>query len=127
MFRDEFKLRYTTIPLAIHRAECPFGAEELLAHRHREIELIYMREGRLNFYVDTVPYTLLKGDILVVPPYAIHRIPAHREGRAAHDCICFSASLLPDVNLQHLLEGGGRQEAWHVSAEVGAVSPIFKG
>lgn len=105
MLRDEFKTRYQTIPLAIHRAVSEIGASELLAHQHREIELIYMRRGALDFYVDTRCYSLREGDLLFVPPYAIHRIPAHKEGATEHECICFSASLLCDTALLSLLEG----------------------
>lgn len=107
MFRDEFQSRYTTIPVAVYRADTAWGAEELIAHRHREIELIYMRTGEMDFFVDTEHFRLSAGDLLVIPPYAIHRIPAHKNGRTAHDCICFSASLLCDEALRGRLEGKG--------------------
>lgn len=116
MFRDEFKERYTTIPVAIYRASKATGAEELIAHRHREIELIYMREGEMDFFVGTERHHLLGGDLLVVPPYAVHRIPAHANGRTAHDCICFSASLLCDAALRGRLEGKGSLGAYRVPA-----------
>ena len=105
MFRDEFKTRYTTIPVAIYRASTSSGVEELIAHRHREIELIYMRTGKMDFFVDAERLCLSAGDLLVVPPYAIHRIPAHQNGRTEYDCICFSASLLCDEALRGKLEG----------------------
>ena len=117
MFKDEFKARYTTIPLAIHSTDSPLGARELIAHQHREIELIYVREGRLDFFVNAVKYSLARGDLLIIPPYAIHRVPANSEGKTGHDCICFSATLLCDEALRIKLEGTPSLSARHVHAK----------
>jgi AraC-like DNA-binding protein len=93
------------------------GARELIAHQHREIELIYVREGRLDFFVNAVKYSLVRGDLLIIPPYAIHRVPAHSEGKTGHDCVCFSATLLCDEALRTVLEGTPSLPARHVRAD----------
>lgn len=117
MFKDEFKARYTTIPLAIHSTDSPLGARELIAHQHGEIELIYVREGRLDFFVNAVKYSLARGDLLIIPPYAIHRVPANSEGKTGHDCICFSAALLCDEALRMRLEDTPSLSARQVHAD----------
>ena len=73
MFKDEFKQRYTTIPFAIYRAYCEFVVGGVISHQHRETELIAMSQGEADFYIDGKLYRLKKGDVLIVPPYSIHR------------------------------------------------------
>ena len=72
MFNDEFKERYTTIPFAVYRANSRDRVKEVIAHQHREPELISMTEGSALFCVDAKEYYLEKGDLLIIPPYAIH-------------------------------------------------------
>lgn len=104
MFRDEFKERYTTIPFAIHKT-CLWATEqEILSHRHKEIELIAMDEGETDFYIDSERYSAKAGDILLIPPYAIHRIRMETGTSSSHFCICFDLKLLCDDALRHGLE-----------------------
>jgi quercetin dioxygenase-like cupin family protein len=73
MLNDEFKQRYTTIPFAIYKARDVNGAQEVITHYHREIELIAIIEGSAEFYINSKCYFAKKGDILIIPPYALHR------------------------------------------------------
>ena len=98
MFKDDFKERYTTIPFAIYRARCEFMGGGVISHQHREIELIAMCEGAANFYVDGTLYKIEKGDVLIIPPYAIHRAETSDE-LTSYNCICFDLAMLWDKEL----------------------------
>lgn len=104
MFKDEFKSRYTTIPFAFHKEYSNASEFNLISHQHKELELIAMVEGTADFYIDSVHYELNSGDVLVIPPYCIHR--AHLYANSYYDCICFDLSLLWDETLRHGLEKG---------------------
>lgn len=100
MFRDEFKARYTTIPLAIHRSRHRHRGNTVIPHQHKEIELIAMTAGRANFYINAERYEVKEGDVLVIPPYALHHARTRFDELSSHNCICFDASLLCDEALR---------------------------
>ena len=100
MFNDEFKERYTTIPFAIYKAYCDRENKKVISHQHREIELIAMTEGEVVFYIDSHPYSLEKGDVLVIPPYSIHRAETSAESLTTYNCVCFDLSLIWDGELK---------------------------
>ena len=100
MFRDEFKERYTTIPLAIYRERSAGEAKELIAHHHGEVELIAMTEGMADFYVDTRHCRIEKGDILIIPPFSIHRAQIPPNQVVVYNCICFDLGLLWDEEIK---------------------------
>lgn len=105
MLNDEFKNRYKNVPVAIYRAK-PNGASEGLLHWHREIEIIAAEHGEALFYIDGAEYRLSPGDVLVIPPCALHRYTVPEAG-AGYMCICFDAHLLCDAELVGgLLDGG---------------------
>ncbi|MBO5326632.1 MAG: AraC family transcriptional regulator [Clostridia bacterium] len=104
MFRDEFKKRYTTIPLAIDRGRSTSSTIEVITHQHKEVELISMTEGSAVFFIDSQSYSIKKGDILLIPPYALHRAHTSSAEPTAYYCICFDLSLLCDRCLQDELE-----------------------
>ena len=101
MFNDEFKERYTTIPLATYRARSITDGKEIITHYHREIELIAIIEGSANFYINSKCYEISKGDILIIPPYALHRGHAPKNTLISYDCICFDLQLLCDESLKN--------------------------
>lgn len=100
MFRDEFKSRYTTIPFAICREDSRGEKKEVISHQHREIEVIAMTEGNADFYINTVHRSLKKGDVLLIPPFSIHRIEVSAGAPASYNCICFDLSLLWDEEIR---------------------------
>ena len=100
MFSDGFKERYTTIPFAVYRAMCAPGTCGVLSHQHREIELISVIGGAVDFYVDAEPYRLLQGDVLIVPPYSVHRAEIPQDMSCEYSCICFDPDLLWDEELR---------------------------
>ncbi len=104
MFKDEFKEQYTTIPFAIHKAYCSEGSHEVITHYHREIELIAMNKGSADFYIDAKCFHLKENDILIIPPYALHRARTSETDITSYDCICFDMQLLCDEKLKNGLE-----------------------
>lgn len=106
MFRDEFKERYTTIPFAIYRENCVREVKKLIAHRHGEVELISMIEGVADFYVDTRHYRIEKGDVLIIPPFSIHRAHIAQDETVRYNCICFDLDLIWDKDIKDGLSHG---------------------
>ena len=99
MFKDEFKERYTTVPIAIYGACLERGEGEVITHQHKEIEIISMRKGCADFYVNSRAVHLKQGDVLVIPPYALHRATVSAGIPTQYYCICFDQSLLCDGEL----------------------------
>lgn len=114
--RDGFKLGYTTIPFAFYKLPLTKSESELIPHQHKELELIAMVEGEADFYLDTVLYRMKKGDVLVIPPYCIHR--AYISAGTAYECACFDLSLLWDVALAQALENGKLTVNRHLNEDV---------
>lgn len=104
MFKDEFKERYTTIPFAIYKAYRRREAMKVIAHQHKEAEIIAIIEGSAEFYIDSKCHRVTKGDILIIPPYALHRANALDSEITAYYCICFDTDLLCDESLKKGLE-----------------------
>ena len=100
MFADQFKARYTTIPFAIYKAYCNYENKKVISHQHREIELISITEGEADFYIDTQLYKLKKGDVLIIPPYSIHRVETSSDVITSYSCICFDLSLIWDEEIK---------------------------
>ena len=100
MLKDEFTSRYKSVPLAIYRACFLRGNNTVISHQHRQIELIAMTEGAAEFHIDTMCYFVQKGDVLVIPPYAIHRAETAENTLTAYNCICFDPELLYDSALR---------------------------
>ena len=103
MFSDGFKNKYTTIPLATYKNRNKNTAP-LYSNYHKEVELITVIEGSVDFYIGADFYEVKAGDVLVIPPYAVHRSVFHPD--TYHECICFDASILWDESLRQSLEKG---------------------
>ncbi len=104
MLADGFKYRYTTIPFAFYKQPPYPGKLLLFAHNHKELEIIAMIEGAVDFYIDSACYSLKNNDLLIIPPYCIHR--ADIKPNTRYDCACFDLSVLWDEKLKNGLESG---------------------
>lgn len=122
MFNDEFKERYTTIPFAVYQDYCDVGTHEVVTHYHKEIELIAITDGAAEFYIDSKCYSAKKGDILIIPPYALHRGRTEENSVSSYDCICFDLQLLCDKNLENGLES----QAFSIAPFVSSEAPFAK-
>lgn len=103
MFSDKFKKKYTTIPFATYKNR-NIQTANLYSHYHKEIEIITVIDGCADFYIGTDMYEVRKGDVLIIPPYAVHRALFYPD--TLHECICFEASVLWDEALCRNLEKG---------------------
>ena len=61
------------------------------AHWHREFEIIRVLEGRLTLLVDTVEYTLTKGDVVFVNCGCLH---SGNPENCVYECIVFDMAML---------------------------------
>lgn len=104
MFADTFKDRYTTIPFAFSKYRAQPSNYSLFVHHHKELEIISLYDGEADFYIGANHYALKKGDLLIIPPYGVHR--AFIPKGTSYDCICFDLSLLWDETLKEALETG---------------------
>lgn len=117
MFADGYKGRYTTIPFAFSKFKAISSDYSLFVHHHKEIEIIAMFDGEADFYIGSVLHHLKKGDVLIIPPYCVHRafVPAG----TSYDCICFDLSLLWDAEMKEGLESGLLGVDGHLSEREG--------
>ena len=104
MLKDGFKASYTTIPFAIYIKRSEASETSFVTHHHKEIEIISMLRGGAEFTVNSTTHTVKQGDLLIIPPYSLHR--ARIEQGTVYNCICFDLSLLWDEVLAHELESG---------------------
>ena len=104
MFADGFKTRYTTIPFAYSQLTGSENTFLLFTHHHRELEIIALYEGEADFYIGSTLHKLKKGDVLIIPPYCVHRAVA--PAGTYYDCICFNIDLLWDKEMKAWLEKG---------------------
>ena len=105
MFRDEFKKSYTTIPFAVFEGVFQSAYQSRLSHQHKEIELIVVQKGAAVFWIGDERIAASAGDVLVIPPYALHRLYIPDGVETAYLGTCFDAALLWDKKLTMGLEG----------------------
>ena len=127
MFDDDFKKRYKKIPFAVYHAE--HAADEIggetRTHWHREIELIAVLSGAVRFFINGKDYALSAGDVLIVPPCAIHRAIMIGDEGFSYLCICFDSILLCDAALKEELENGALAVCSHVKAKDAEADILF--
>lgn len=69
------------------------GDSMLYLHWHEHFEIILMREGSALLHIDSRPYELSQGELIVIPGGGLHVGYALSEGDIRYDCIVFNASL----------------------------------
>ena len=123
MFSDGFKRKYTTIPFATYKNRNEKPAT-LYSHYHKEVELIAVIEGEVDFYIGSDLYAVKAGEVIVIPPYAVHRAVFHPATR--HECICFDLSILWDEELRRNLEKGRYTVNTHVTLDHPEIDTVYK-
>ena len=103
MLSDGFRKKYTTIPFAIYKnRNAALG--HCYSHYHKEVEIITVVEGQMDFHLDACCYEVKAGEVLIIPPYCVHRSTAHPG--TYHECLAFDLSILWDDALRRDLENG---------------------
>ena len=110
MFFEDFKSRYTTIPVAAlnksNKDRILKNDFSTLPHMHKEMEIIAVLNGSARFHIDSLDYDIKKGDVVLVSPYQIHYATIFANEEYDRCCICFDLSLLYDKKLNSDLENG---------------------
>lgn len=123
MFSDKFKRKYTTIPFATYKNR-NLQAANLYSHYHKEIEIITVIDGGADFYIGADLYEVRAGEVLIIPPYAVHRATFLAD--TLHECICFDASILWDDALRRDLEKGALTVNTHVRSDSAVCSAVYE-
>ena len=78
---------------------CDWGLRSQLkcrAHLHYHVEIVHMIEGHATAFVDSVPFEINTGDLLVVFPNKIHRFE-DEAGKNKYDLFIINPNLAPDL------------------------------
>ena len=100
MFKDDFKFRYKGIPFAVYKAESYFNETVVLSHEHAEIEVITIVSGEAHFYIGGNAYKGVKGDVIIIPPYHLHRIVIPNTTHTVYNCVCFDINIISDEEIK---------------------------
>lgn len=65
-------------------------------HWHEHFEIIVMREGSAQFHIDSRPYTVNAGDVIIIPGGGLHVGYALRSENVLYDCVVLNPSLFND-------------------------------
>lgn len=60
------------------------------AHYHDHYEIYFLKRGRVRYFVDERIYDLSEGDVILIPPHAIHRTAALMNEGAERILIAFT-------------------------------------
>lgn len=100
MYRDEFKSRYTTIPLATfsrRNASNTLSEDKTtLSHMHKEMEMLAITRGTASFHIDSRVYDVKAGDVIIISPYMFHNATIFAGQEFEHYCLCFDLKMIPD-------------------------------
>lgn len=111
MYNDSFRKRYKSAPVAICENTTP---SETSPHIHREIEILYIKDGKAEITVSDRSYSVSRGDVVLVNPMEVHSVVADRSCAYHQRCICFDPSLIADKALcQELVSGECSIEEFH--------------
>lgn len=98
MFDDNFKIRYSTIPIAMSEND---GSLPTKLHNHNEFEILLVMEGSCTVSIANKEYNVKSGDMIFVNPMEVHRIIANRNEKYLHRCICFDVSLIMNERISN--------------------------
>lgn len=103
IYNDSFRKRYKAAPVAISENTVPY---DTLPHIHREVEMLYVKDGKAEITVSDRKYSARAGDMVIVNPMEVHSVVADRSVDYHQRCICFDSSLIADKVLREALVSG---------------------
>lgn len=59
-------------------------------HYHSHYEIYYLRKGKARYFIDNTTFDLNEGDMVLIPPYVIHRTAYIEEGQLERLLINFT-------------------------------------
>ena len=110
MIIEQFSHKYTSIPFATtsrdHKSNTYKNNIDTLFHIHKEMELLLVLSGNAKLFVDDKSFNIEQGDLILIPPYTVHRYTIFSNFSFKHYCMCFDLDLLYDKELKDKLENG---------------------
>jgi len=96
---ENTRLEHKTYPIQLFQNRCHSVKPNdfiLHLHWHEHLEIIVMREGRAMFHIDSRPYLVNTGDVIIIPGGSLHVGYALHYENVHYDCIVLNASLFND-------------------------------
>ena len=59
-------------------------------HYHSHYEIYYLRKGKAKYFIDNITFDLNEGDLVLIPPYVIHRTAYVEDGQFERLLITFT-------------------------------------
>ena len=110
MIIEQFSHKFTSIPFATtsrdHKSNTSKNNIDTLFHIHKEVELLLVLSGKAKLFVDNKSFDIEQGDLILIPPYTMHRYTIFSSFSFKHYCMCFDLDLLYDKELKDRLENG---------------------
>lgn len=104
-----FQHRFYKLPIAIHSFVHPTSETADLAvhtHYHKEFEIVGVISGASDFTIDQKVWHAKSGDLLLVPPYSLHRSIVPPGENLDYFCLCFDLCLLQTDFFDKCFEAG---------------------
>ncbi|WP_424766843.1 AraC family transcriptional regulator [Paenibacillus sp. sgz302251] len=96
---ENTRLEHKTNPIQLFQNRCYSMKPNdcmLYLHWHEHFEIIVVREGSALLHIDSRPYIVTAGDVVIIPGGSLHVGYALRYEDIHYDCIVFNASLFND-------------------------------
>ncbi|WP_138753191.1 helix-turn-helix transcriptional regulator [Paenibacillus sinopodophylli] len=97
--RENTRLEHITYPIQLFQNRCDHVQPNdciLYLHWHEHFEIIVMREGSAVFHIDSRPYVVNEGDVLIIPGGGLHVGYSLGSTPIYYDCVVLNASLFND-------------------------------
>ncbi|WP_028610236.1 helix-turn-helix transcriptional regulator [Paenibacillus harenae] len=96
---ENTRLEQKTYPVQLFRNQRTSAKTNdciLYLHWHEHFEIIVMRQGSGLFHIDSRPYPVNAGDVIIIPGGGLHVGYALKDEDILYDCIVLNASLFND-------------------------------
>ncbi|WP_321166514.1 AraC family ligand binding domain-containing protein [Paenibacillus sp. Soil766] len=96
---ENTRLEHKTYPIQLFQNRFPKVKSNdciLYLHWHEHFEIIVMREGSAVFHIDSRPYIVNEGEVIIIPGGSLHVGYALHYGNVHYDCIVLNAALFND-------------------------------
>ena len=123
MYNDSFRKRYKSAPVAITENREHYDTSP---HIHREVEMLYIKEGTAEITVSDRTYSVGAGELVIVNPMEVHSVRACRSASYHQRCICFDISLIADGELRESFIYGETKVNEYHTAEFETTKEIGK-
>ncbi|WP_419874045.1 AraC family transcriptional regulator [Candidatus Pristimantibacillus sp. PTI5] len=96
---ENTRLEHKSYPIQLFQNHCHDVKPNdciLYLHWHEHFEIIVMRQGSALFHIDSRPYVVNEGDVIIIPGGGLHVGYALGYGHIYYDCVVLNASLFND-------------------------------